>query len=863
MQSYNNLCNPKTTYIKMKRISLTAILLIVSLSTAFGERLMGERVYLHFDNTSYYKGERIWWKAYVVNDDLLSDDVSGLLYVELVNPVGWPVEVQKHEVKGGAADGSFLLKDTLNAGFYEVRAYTSWMLNFTPSANGHGWASLRTDKRIGTYGERLQRYLDGNDGIFSRVFPIYDDSTRVMRKLPKITSTLKERERERLVVNFYPEGGSMVKGLPCRVAFSARNQEGREVSIEGQVRRGDYVVARVRSEYAGRGVMEIPADNHDLTLHTSYNGKDYTFALPEPQDSGVAVRVEQRRATILGGKGLTATVGCRGKTLRRTVVGDAPLPLDSLPTGVNYLTIADTAGHTLARRLFFVNNHDLGQAIGVARDSKKISFTTAPSTTFSLAITDAATRERTTYDGNIMTDLLLSSELRGYIHNISHYLKPGNERDLDLLMMVQGWTRYDPYKPPTLRKEHDLSLYAQLLDTHECISECLWKPYKQPRYIFAELETADTTVFVEQQTLDDGRFVLHFPKVYGEGMLSLSVNRKSYKEIGYEKASRRNHIYMNHERVIKSVDLDNAIRLLNAYSPLPKDFDYYEMRCGERGVGSENTLANSQLPTSNSQVISHSSLNKSLPEVVKRGRRKWHKPSEGIPIVVTTVEEMMRNISNAYGRIEPMRFYPFENRMLEMLGIDGSCRETDNGIPYDVGRGEYLFPWDVEHIELYAETDDRQLIHQQGRYYEMALRWSDSLQTRYFIEESGGYRSQELEQMNAAATRPYAISFRRGNAPTTSRINYDRGSHPYAVYNEWPESYNFVIKFEGYAPPVSFFSQDYSRQPLPNEPPRRTLYWNPNITTDTDGRATVPFHSDKPVVISAEGITADGIPIKL
>lgn len=93
-----------------------------------------ERVYLHFDNTSYYKGERIWYKAYVVGgSDFRAAPLSRILYVELLTPMGYPVETQKLPLRGGQADGSFELSDTINAGFYEVRAYTAWMLNFTPA----------------------------------------------------------------------------------------------------------------------------------------------------------------------------------------------------------------------------------------------------------------------------------------------------------------------------------------------------------------------------------------------------------------------------------------------------------------------------------------------------------------------------------------------------------------------------------------------------------------------------------------------------------------------------------------------------------------------------------------------------------
>ena len=45
-----------------------------------------EKVYLHLDNNCYYRGEEIWYKAYVVRaDNNQYTDMSRLLYVELVD----------------------------------------------------------------------------------------------------------------------------------------------------------------------------------------------------------------------------------------------------------------------------------------------------------------------------------------------------------------------------------------------------------------------------------------------------------------------------------------------------------------------------------------------------------------------------------------------------------------------------------------------------------------------------------------------------------------------------------------------------------------------------------------------------------
>ena len=91
-----------------------------------------EKVYLHLDNTCYYKGDTIWYKSYVVRADNLDyTDMSRIVYVELVSPDGLVVERQSLIVSpDGHGDGNFALRDSLYSGYYELRAYTRWMLNF-------------------------------------------------------------------------------------------------------------------------------------------------------------------------------------------------------------------------------------------------------------------------------------------------------------------------------------------------------------------------------------------------------------------------------------------------------------------------------------------------------------------------------------------------------------------------------------------------------------------------------------------------------------------------------------------------------------------------------------------------------------
>ena len=72
---------------------------------------------------------------------------------------------------------------------------------------------------------------------------------------------------------------------------------------------------------------------------------------------------------------------------------------------------------------------------------------------------------------------------------------------------------------------------------------------------------------------------------------------------------------------------------------------------------------------------------------------------------------------------------------------------------------------------------------------------------------------------------------------------------------------------DGYSAPYSFYSPEYPNGPIPGDvDSRRTLYWDPNVITDTDGKAQVEFYNNSNTShfnISAAGISAAGLPFTL
>ena len=432
-----------------------------------------EKVYLHLDNNCYYKGDTIWYKSYVVRADNLDyTDMSRIRYVELLSPDGLVVERQNIIVSpDGYGDGNFVLKDSLYSGYYELRAYTRWMLNFRVTEHNYG----RKDREYFYNKEMARDFFRQFGTVYSRVVPVYErpdsagDYTQkyiVSRPKTRIEKELKED----LLVNFYPEGGHLVAGTRCRVAFEVHDEEGQQIDIEGAVRVGDRNDSlRIHTTHQGRGVftVDVPQDGR-LRARFTYHGKDYRFDLPKAEAVGCALRLDATGSELTAelspqgfpvGRSFAVAVLCRGVLKSfRTIAGGGRINLNTslFPTGVNDLIVLDEDGRLLADRLFFVNHHDYDlQPVTVSGLQSEYQPFEAVNLQFqapadmkhiSISVRDGANEELTYDTGTIMTDLLLSSELKGFVAYPDYYFEADDaehRQTLDLLMMVQGWRRYD------------------------------------------------------------------------------------------------------------------------------------------------------------------------------------------------------------------------------------------------------------------------------------------------------------------------------------------------------------------------------------------------------------------------------------
>jgi hypothetical protein len=69
------------------------------------------------------------------------------------------------------------------------------------------------------------------------------------------------------------------------------------------------------------------------------------------------------------------------------------------------------------------------------------------------------------------------------------------------------------------------------------------------------------------------------------------------------------------------------------------------------------------------------------------------------------------------------------------------------------------------------------------------------------------------------------------------------------------------VLIAGYCKPAEFYAPDYSKTPRTDFDYRRTLYWNPSLKPNAEGKASVEFYNSsrcKSLKVSAESLSSDG-----
>jgi len=395
-----------------------------------------EKVFLHTDQNVYLSGQTIWYKAYAQAYGKPSQ-LSKILYVRLADDKGQVIVQNKLPLNKDGAHGNIKIPDSLHTGWYHIQGFTSWMLN---------------DKK----------------DVYSA--DIYIQNHHDTQIVPATLAT-----NQKYHIHFFPEGGEIIAGALCNVAFKAYDDQGVPVSISGSVMYGALPVAHLITVHDGMGSFMIGADAQTEYIAEVHfpDGNIQRVPLPAVEKMGINLRIASSLNNELELRITNPTLAeekqeifivaaqsgglCAAYPLTiRPGINVFRLKKDDFSTGILRLTVFDENSMPLAERLVFINKYD---HLNVSVADDKIVFgakskneltinlenekNKVPLTSVSIAITDRSVGSEP--DDNISSYFLMSSELSGHVYHPGYYFKNNSDslqKQLDLVMLTNGWRRF-------------------------------------------------------------------------------------------------------------------------------------------------------------------------------------------------------------------------------------------------------------------------------------------------------------------------------------------------------------------------------------------------------------------------------------
>ncbi|NCD70477.1 carboxypeptidase-like regulatory domain-containing protein [Mucilaginibacter agri] len=495
-----------------------------------------EKVYLHFDKPYYAVGDDIWFKAYItVGPKHELSALSGALNVELIDDRDSILQAIKLPVVSGLANGDFALPDTLNEGNYRVRAYTNWMRNagpdyffdktihigkalnnnvFTHTAftyttqngqpvvnatitymdlAGAPFANKEVSYQIVAGSKNIARGkgITNSKGELTLSFA---GMAQTQNKQARIVSKIKIDEKNTVTkvlpvtalsgkvdVQFFPESGNLVNGLPTKVAFKAVGADGLGKNINGVlIDNNNQEISTITTQHLGMGIfMVVPEAGKTYTAQITFeDGSKGTFALPKALEQGYTLSVNNTydpdniSVRIAASPGLVGTevnlvaqsggnVYYAAKSKVENGIIATKVTKNRFPTGVTQLTLFNAAGEAVNERLIFTTGADdlkldliSPQQTYAQREKMNLQIAAnTPDNKPAVASLSAAVIDETKVpvdesdETTILSSILLSSDIKGYIEKPNYYFAHKDDKqekaDLDVLMLTQGYRRFE------------------------------------------------------------------------------------------------------------------------------------------------------------------------------------------------------------------------------------------------------------------------------------------------------------------------------------------------------------------------------------------------------------------------------------
>lgn len=398
----------------------------------FEENYPQEKIHLLLSKKNYVAGENLWFTSFVF-DGYSPSTISSNVFVELYDQNKKQISKKIYPLINGKGSGSISLPADLKEDVYYIRAYTTWMGNFSDD--------------------------------FNEIMPITVYNPSSPEKLVKNTSAL-------WTATVFPEGGTFIDGINTKFAVRLQSKGETPTNWSGFITETQNPQTKL---VAFKGFDQ----NTGSFSFTPVGGKKYqliveddkgikqTVNLPEVASSGVNLQVQSQSDVIkfvLKSKNINQNTKYKIiGTINNQLVYKAnisnisdrvySIPTSQLVNGILNLTVFDESENIVAQRLCFVQPQSLklkqpslkGTSLSLKpRDSNSFNIDKDSSmSSYLVSVTDNES-ENPENENSLLSTLWLTGDLSSKIYNPAQYFSKNRNIDaLDALLISEKWSRFN------------------------------------------------------------------------------------------------------------------------------------------------------------------------------------------------------------------------------------------------------------------------------------------------------------------------------------------------------------------------------------------------------------------------------------
>ncbi|TCC98348.1 hypothetical protein [Pedobacter hiemivivus] len=472
------------------------------------------RLFVHFDKNIYTNNETVWFTGYLLTEREANISKHNIMSVALIrNSDSLVVKHQKFLMATSLSFGSMVLPDSMLAGDYHLLASTNRVsngvpeaifiqpitikTNINPSFNAglkileQGIMGVKPNQVLLSATTRDARFLSQpvevsyHYGHLSKKTKT-NSSGEVILKLdeqedipdPNVYVKLKYGSdssflnlslpvtKRRAKVGFYPEGGNLINGILGRVGVEVKDQQLAVVSLKAQLYKNDTVIDTIETDSYGIGSFLLkPEKGSSYRIKLLHSGfTDTSYLLPPILDKGIGIYISEAavRDTLIAKLRTSQkeNLFIRVHNFKETFIYnhlDAQnpqmtliIPLETVPLGLNTLTISDSLGRPLAERMFFAHYNPtpkltISSDQKVYEQRKKVTLKLRLGDSDSLAIVSVACVQERRISSKLNVDIESYSYLASSLTALPPYNTTRGYEDpkyMDNILLVKGWRRY-------------------------------------------------------------------------------------------------------------------------------------------------------------------------------------------------------------------------------------------------------------------------------------------------------------------------------------------------------------------------------------------------------------------------------------